>query len=152
MNRRKKKLILTSFQLRCIALAASVALLAVVVQSLVFALLLQAPGTEGLPPEQRAEWVGGLLRAGGIGFVLLLPFLVSVGLVVTHRIAGPIYRFQEHLKAIAEGRAPGPCKIRRQDEFQELCRRINEAVDALEGDVEAAAAVEPLETEQPIGS
>ena len=129
MNRRHKKLILPSFQLRCIVLAVSVTLLAVITQALVFALLPHS-GPQG--PANAAAAVDDLLKAGALTLVVLTPFLVAVGLVVTHRVAGPIYRFQQYLRAVAEKHVTEPCAIRRQDEFQELCRRINEAVAALE--------------------
>ena len=38
---------------------------------------------------------------------------------------------REALQSIAQGEDVGPCRIRKGDELQELCRRINAAVDAL---------------------
>ncbi len=65
-------------------------------------------------------------------FGLVLPLIFAVGVLITHRIAGPIYRFEQYLKAVVEEKANGPCRIRSGDELQELCDVINAAVEHLE--------------------
>ena len=62
---------------------------------------------------------------------VLLPMMLLVGILITHRIAGPIYRFERHFESIARGDDPGLCRIREGDELHELCQRINEAVATL---------------------
>jgi len=69
-----------------------------------------------------------------VSFLILLPATVIVGVTLTFRIAGPIYRFEQHLGAIIRGEKPGTCYIRNGDELVELCALINEAVETLEGD------------------
>ena len=66
-----------------------------------------------------------------LSFAILLPLTLSIGILVTFRVAGPVFRFEQHLGQIARGEAVGPCRIRKGDEFQELCIVINEAVDHL---------------------
>ena len=53
-----------------------------------------------------------------ITFALLVPLTLAIGIMVTHRVAGPIYRFENYLKSIACGENPGPCSIRKGDELQ----------------------------------
>jgi signal peptidase II len=65
-------------------------------------------------------------------FGLVLPLIFAVGVLITHRIAGPIYRFEQYLKAVVDEQASGPCRIRSGDELQELCDMINAAVEHLE--------------------
>jgi len=65
-------------------------------------------------------------------FGLVLPLIFAVGVLITHRIAGPIYRFEQYLKSVVEDQANGPCRIRSGDELQELCDMINAAVEHLE--------------------
>ncbi len=62
--------------------------------------------------------------------LVLVPLMVMVGVLTTHRIAGPIYRFHMHLREIANGGDPGTCRIRKGDELQELCVLINQAIEA----------------------
>jgi hypothetical protein len=69
---------------------------------------------------------------------VLLPVLLGVGVLVTHRIAGPVYRFEQWLGEIIAGRDPGPCRLRAGDELQELCQQLNEAVLALRAESEGA--------------
>ena len=70
------------------------------------------------------------LRSWGISLAIVLPAVISVGILLTFRIAGPIYRFEEYLKAVARGENVGPCKIRKGDQLQPLCDAINAATDA----------------------
>ena len=65
-----------------------------------------------------------------VSFGMLLPLTIAVGILVTFRIAGPVYRFEKFLKAVIRGEEVGPCHIRKGDEFQELCELINEATSA----------------------
>ena len=60
-------------------------------------------------------------------FGILMPVTVAVGVLVTFRIAGPVYRFEQYLESIARGEEVGPCKLRKGDELTELCDRINQA-------------------------
>jgi len=62
-----------------------------------------------------------------VSFGMLLPLTVAVGILVTFRIAGPIYRFEKYLESVIKGEEVGPCRIRKGDEFQELCELINQA-------------------------
>lgn len=62
-----------------------------------------------------------------VSFGMLLPLTVAVGILVTFRIAGPVYRFEKYLEAVIRGEETGPCRIRKGDEFHELCELINQA-------------------------
>jgi len=66
-----------------------------------------------------------------VSFGMLLPLTVAVGILVTHRIAGPVYRFEQYLGAVLRGEEAGPCRIRKDDEFQELCELINQVTAQL---------------------
>lgn len=66
-------------------------------------------------------------------FGVLLPLVCAVGVLVTFRIAGPVYRFEQYLGQVARGEDPGPCRIRKGDQLQDLCDKVNEAVSALRG-------------------
>jgi hypothetical protein len=66
-----------------------------------------------------------------VSFGMLLPLTIAVGILVTFRIAGPVYRFERYLKSVLRGEELGPCRIRQGDEFQELCELINQATASL---------------------
>jgi hypothetical protein len=65
-----------------------------------------------------------------VSFGMLLPLTVAVGILVTFRIAGPVYRFETYLKAVLRGEETDLCRIRKGDEFHELCELINEVTAA----------------------
>jgi methyl-accepting chemotaxis protein len=64
-----------------------------------------------------ANWF--LLVIGG-GFVMLASLLLS------HRIAGPLYRFETTLDNMQKGRLDNTIHLREKDEGKELARKINE--------------------------
>lgn len=64
-----------------------------------------------------ANWF--LLVVGG-GFVMLASLLLS------HRIAGPLYRFESTLDNMQKGRLDNTIHLRDKDEGKELARKINE--------------------------
>ncbi len=60
-----------------------------------------------------------------VSFGMLLPLTTAIGVIVTFRIAGPVYRFEHYLREVAEGTEIRPCKLRKGDELNELCEIIN---------------------------
>ncbi len=66
--------------------------------------------------------------------VILLVFLVLVvifSVFISHRIAGPIYRFEKTLQAIAGGDMTMRVGLRKRDEFKPLADTMNEMVGEL---------------------
>lgn len=60
---------------------------------------------------------------------LMAPVMVTVGILVTHRVAGPAYRMEQYLREVArEGRVAGPCRTREGDEFSGLVEALNDAL------------------------
>jgi len=66
-----------------------------------------------------------------LSFLVVLPLMFCVGVLTTFRIAGPVYRFEQYLTAVAQGKEDGPCRLRKGDELWDLCDKINEATAAL---------------------
>lgn len=82
-----------------------------------------------------------------ISLGILLPLSAALGILTTFRWAGPLHRFHVHLRQVARGERPGPCRIREGDEFQELCALINSAVERArqEGPVDGRLGPDPDE-------
>jgi len=56
--------------------------------------------------------------------------LLSIGgLILSHRVAGPMYKFLNHMQQVAQGEAPKPLSFREHDYFQELVEPYNIIVD-----------------------
>ena len=146
MRFRKKKLINTGLQLKLIAvflfLSCISALFQVILLNRSVMSLSSLMETDG--DILLAELPGLLFSNMIMTLGVLLPMMLLVGILVTHRVAGPIYRFEQHLGAIARGEDPGICRIRKGDELQELCTILNDAVATLKANGESKA--EAIET------
>jgi methyl-accepting chemotaxis protein len=59
--------------------------------------------------------------------VIVSIFIVGKGILLSHRIAGPIYHVQNDLKKIAEGDLLSETRTRNRDEFKSLVTSMNEA-------------------------
>ena len=69
---------------------------------------------------------------GGIA-VLVAAILILGGLIISHKIAGPIYRMQKEMNSMESGKPPALKKItfRKGDYFPELAQSFNQLVDKL---------------------
>ncbi len=140
-HRRTVKLILPALQLKLIAAFLGLWVIALVLQYLLLMSVLSKAAGE-LPHD-------GLLLMDNLGPMLLRIFAISagailpltflVGMLVTHRFAGPIYRFQVYLKQVVAGQKPPDCKLRDGDELLELCALINQATAPVRCRVEPRA-------------
>lgn len=135
-HKRRIKIIKPRFQLKLVGTFVGLAALAVLLQAVLLAhRLVQLSGDLPAGGPYLFDALPGLL--GEIllfAFGLVLPLIFAVGVLVTHRIAGPVYRFEQHLRAVARGEDVGPCRIRSGDELVELCELINQAVERLRDD------------------
>lgn len=130
--KRKKKLINSSLQLKLIAV-----FLGVAATTSLFQVVLLNSALTGLArdmPEMGdvllRELPRIMLTNVGLTVGVLVPLMFAIGVLVTHRIAGPAYRMTEHCKSVARGEADGPCRIRKDDELWDLCDALNDALDA----------------------
>lgn len=71
-------------------------------------------------------------------FQLTLAFLVLevaglgvMGILITHRVVGPVFVLQRHLKTILEGRYPITRPLRQGDEFREAFETFTAVVDQM---------------------
>lgn len=145
MHARRRKLIKTKLQLKLIGVFVGLACVSALIQTLlVNHSLLAVLGTpESGSQALRIDLSGLLLGNLALSLGLLVPAMGFVGLLVTHRIAGPVYRFEQHLSAYARGQDPGPCRIREGDELQELCTIINQALERARSERASPTAAAP---------
>jgi signal transduction histidine kinase len=76
-----------------------------------------------------------LLRRIGLRLLLFgIPVafvIVAMGIVLTHRIAGPLLRIERTLDDLLERGEAHPIRLRKNDELQGLCRRVNRVIERL---------------------
>ena len=56
---------------------------------------------------------------------LIVPFVVMISILITHRIAGPIFSMQRYLGEVAKGNFSSILKLRKRDELKDLAAAIN---------------------------
>ena len=62
--------------------------------------------------------------------VQLLVFNVTA-LLLSHRLAGPLYRLERHLKEVGEGGEPGDLSLRKGDLYRQLADECNKVMARL---------------------
>jgi len=67
----------------------------------------------------------GLLLGGVIVAVFTALAASAVVVLMTHRIAGPMYRFEKYINEIGSGRLDADLKIRKKDQFQNMAGALN---------------------------
>ncbi|MCZ6794811.1 MAG: methyl-accepting chemotaxis protein [Planctomycetota bacterium] len=72
--------------------------------------------------------------------LLLLALLGFHSVLLSHRIAGPLYRFRQGFKAVARGDLSTRVRIRKNDYLQKEAAGIHEMFDSLKRKVNAIAA------------
>jgi methyl-accepting chemotaxis protein len=63
--------------------------------------------------------------------ILNIASLSFMGIMLTHRIAGPMYSIVRHLRRIAAGRWGLPMRLRDEDELKFVVRNVNDLVQSL---------------------
>jgi len=136
---RRRRLIQPALQLKLTLAFLCTAVLAVLLQSALYAHALLEPGEggESVVSERlyALTWNNLAITLG-----VLVPLSLSIGILVTFRVAGPMYRFETFLRQVLAGAHPGPCVLRRGDEFQEFCGLLNQATKDLRVGAEPESA------------
>ncbi len=90
---------------------------------------LLAPDAETRALVERSDRV--LLGAFVAISLLLSAALGLLGVVVTHRVAGPVFVMSHYLRVLADGRFPRMRTLRRSDELKTFFRTFIESVEAM---------------------
>lgn len=72
-----------------------------------------------------------LVQTVAIVMIIIGLAAIIVTLLVSHRIAGPLYRLKRVINSLGEGDFSGDFRIRSKDQFQDLARIFNEMVTKL---------------------
>jgi methyl-accepting chemotaxis protein len=79
-----------------------------------------------------ADYIFPGLLFGGI-IVAAITALVAgiIVILMTHRIVGPMYRFEKYVKEIGSGRLYADLRIRKKDQFQNMADSLNKMTEDL---------------------
>jgi len=126
-RRRKFRLLTPRLQLRLMAGFGGIALLALVLQFLLFqhaigeaAVVMQGSDT-AVVDRLTGELQTTLLISVGV----LLPAVFAVGTSAVLRFVGPLFRFKKWLEEVLDGKDPGALKLRPGDDLQDLAQLID---------------------------
>ena len=74
----------------------------------------------GHDPELLDSLLSGIMGNLAVTFLILVPVSMICATLLTFRFVGPIYRFKRYIMEILDGTDPGPCHVRKQDEFKDV--------------------------------
>lgn len=145
--KRRNKLPKPRFQLKLAGTFMALVAMSLFVQTLVCGAQLASFAREfqGSEADLMGALPGLLGRSLLYGSLLIVPALGIIAIHITFRMAGPIYRFEMHLRSFIAGEDPGTCRIREGDHHAELCELINGALaakaqEASDGDSDSTQA------------
>ncbi|HEY0093044.1 MAG TPA: signal protein, partial [Archangium sp.] len=90
----------------------------------------------------------------GLGALCVAGLMALMGLVLTHRVAGPVYVMSLYIATLAAGRYPRMRPLRKKDELRGFFDRFSEAVDRIrERETEEVRLLsEVIETLEPLAT
>ena len=132
-HKRRNKFPKPGLQLRLAAGFVGVTVLALMSNAVLTSFLLVRKSSELLVGGDELRMIAGdlVVESLVLSIVLLLPATLLIGIAWTFRTAGPIYRLEQHFRALASGEEVGPCTLRRGDHLTDLCELINEAHETM---------------------
>lgn len=69
------------------------------------------------------------LSASSLFFLLLVTL---IGVIYSHRVAGPLFKIKNVCKEICEGNSSARIVLRPKDEFQDVTEQLNKMIDTLQ--------------------
>ena len=150
--KRKRKLIKPKFQLKVAAACLGLSMMAVLTMMILLNEAILDFADKGWVDSAalQNEWISVLLTKLGIALLIFAPMTLALGIILMHRVAGPLYRFEQFLSAVVRGEHPNPCRIRKGDELVDFCELLNRFTTPLRnGTVDLAAFQEAMTTDAP---
>ncbi len=128
--KRKRYLIKNGFQFAYIGKILLLELLAVVVTAIITSYLFLFVFSDSKMVSAGPYGTGILIST--IFLVIMLMFILAwLGVRISHRIAGPIYRFEQTFKEIRQGNLRARIYLRQKDEMKPLAGAFNEMMASL---------------------
>ena len=74
-----------------------------------------------------------ILPALLINDLLIMILIIIVGIVMTHRIAGPAYRIEADIERALSGERGVRVRLRRRDAYADLAGKVNQLLERIDG-------------------
>jgi len=133
--RRKQYFVAAKFQTRYIGLILALMFLAVVMCSYVVYYSMMVTMGEKLAtvyPQGRLISIVNMVNLRILlVFLMITPFVVIIGIYLSHKIAGPIFRMERFLGRVASGDLSQRLTLRKGDELVNLAEGINKVIESV---------------------
>ena len=137
--KRKQYIVSAKFQLRYIGLILMLVFLTGILCSYVVyytSMLLLGDKLANVYPQGRLISIVNTVNIRILlSLVLITPLVVVIGIYASHKIAGPIYRIEKYLSAMAGGDLSIPLTLRKNDELVSLANGINNVADTMKASI-----------------
>jgi len=90
-----------------------------------------SPMTDEAKTQLYSELKQLVIALGGLS-VLFLVVISIMGIMMSHRTAGPMYHFKRVFEEIKSGNRKQRVRLRTKDEFQDVAKSFNEMMDHLQ--------------------
>lgn len=129
-NKRKGKYLGTIFQNKLLFLVfASAVIPAAIIALCMYYLIFNMMAWQLVIPESIAYNLVPVLRKANIIIIISIPIVLALiwtaALILSHRIAGPLFRIEKELDERIAGIKQGPIKLRKKDELRPLVNKLN---------------------------
>jgi methyl-accepting chemotaxis protein len=127
---RRVKVVDGRFQYRMIAISLSMILFGLLVFGVVTVLYYGIASAAGRAPDPQILLV--ILPPLLLNDLAIMLVAIVTGLVMSHRIAGPVYRIAEDIDRVLSGEQGVRVKLRRKDALEELAGKVNQLIEHLD--------------------
>jgi methyl-accepting chemotaxis protein len=128
---RRIKVVDGRFQYRMIALSLVMVLLGLLVFAGLSALYYGLARVEGHAVDPRLLMV--ILPPLLLNDLAIMVIVIVIGLVMSHRIAGPVYRIAADIDRVLAGGRDVRVSLRKNDAFADLAEKVNELFEHIDG-------------------
>jgi methyl-accepting chemotaxis protein len=129
-NTRHIKVIDGRFQYGTIAVALTIVLAGVLLFAAGTTLYYLLAHTAGSAP--RPELLLVILPPLLLNDLVIMVLFIVLGILATHRIAGPVYRIEIDIDRVLAGEKGVRVRTRRRDAFPDLAERVNELIERID--------------------
>ncbi len=128
---RRIKVVDGRFQYRMIAISLSMILLGLFLFLGLTALYYAIARAAGSAPDPRILLV--ILPPLLMNDLAIMVVVILIGLIMSHRIAGPIYRIAEDIDRVLSGEPGVRVSLRRKDALEDLAEKVNQLIEHVDG-------------------
>ncbi len=128
---RKVRVVDWRFQYRMVAVSLSVVLLGLLVFAAVTALFYGISAAAGQAPSPEVLLL--ILPPLLLNDLAIMVVAIVVGIVTSHRIAGPVYRIAADIDRVLDGERGVRVSLRRRDALSDLAEKVNALIERVDG-------------------